>query len=303
MRPKALNSILALCLTQLSMMSYAETFYVERLKANGLDEASAETINELVSSAVQYEGHEVTLELSGENSVLRPYLLKLGDSYILKIDKVKNKKIIFSSKLKASDLEDMDTVATRVVRSVINEQSVKDSVKVTDVTKDEETRGTRRFKATRQWRIAFGPAWSQGLNVDGGGTQWSLGYIWGLDPDYDLKLNWSFYVPRADEDDSASFVNFALGMNYFLTRAKHSPFISFELGYASAAASEVNNNFFNLSEDKASGWALGVGLGYKFFRTSTVNVGLVASYQYLFDKTDKTDETPRLGSLNLVVYY
>lgn len=205
--------------------------------------------------------------------------------------------------MKAANIEDMDTVSIRVVRSVLNEEAPSNSAKVTDVTKDEETRGTRRYKATRQWRIAFGPAWSNGLSVNGGGTQWSLGYIWGIDPDYDLKINWSYYVPRSTDEDNARFSEFALGMNYFFTQAKHSLFLTIELGYASAAASENNNTVFNFSEDSASGWAVGLGLGYKFFRTSTVNLGLLASYQYLFDKTEKSDQTPRLSSLNIVVYY
>ncbi|MCB9026664.1 MAG: hypothetical protein H6625_10130 [Bdellovibrionaceae bacterium] len=285
-----------------SYVASAETVYVLEIKTKGVDEASLETVKELISSAVQSEGHSLTSNKNEADSILRPALLKLGDSFILKIDKLKDNKVKYSSKMKAANLEDMDTVSTRVVRSVLNEEAPSKSVKVTDVTADEETRGTRRFKATRQFRFGFGPAWSSGLNVNGGGTQWSLGYIWGIDPDYDLKLNWSFYVPRADEEN-ARYSELALGMNYFMTQAKHSPYLSIELGYASAAASEKINNLFNYSDDNASGWALGVGLGYKFFRTSTVNVGLLASYKYLFDKTDKSDQTPRLGSLNILVFY
>ncbi|MCB0357043.1 MAG: hypothetical protein KDD40_08555, partial [Bdellovibrionales bacterium] len=229
-------------------MSWADTVAVKEIQAKGVDEGSMETISELIKSAVTSEGHDLVSDGQNAQWVLRPKLLKLGDSYILKIDKMKGKSVQFSTKMKAADLEDMDTVAGRVVRSVMNEETPRESVQVTDVTKDEETRGTRRYKATRQWRIGFGPAWSGGMNVEGGGTNWGLGYIWGIDPDYDLKLNWSFYVPRADEDDNARFTNFALGLNYFWTRAKHSPFLSLEIGYASAAASENTDNIFNVSD-------------------------------------------------------
>ncbi|MCB0392168.1 MAG: hypothetical protein KDD58_12830 [Bdellovibrionales bacterium] len=301
---KLFINFLLLIFLNLSQSVFAETIYVQDIKAKGgVKSGTLETIKELVSSGVVSEGHELMTEAGTAEFILQPKLLKLGDSYILKIDKIQNGKIKFSSKMKASSLSDMDTVAVRVVRSVMEETLPRDSAQVNDVTEDEVHQGTRRYQATRQWRFSFGPAWSNGLNVDGGGTNWGFGYVWGLDPDFDLKLNWSIYTPRSDEDDNARFTNVTLGMNYFLTRAKHSPFASIEIGYGSAAASEDSNNFFGISDDDASGWTIGLGLGYKFFRTSTVNVGIFGSYQYMFDKTEKSNQTPRLGSVSLVVYY
>jgi len=282
----------------------ADTFFVEKLKTQGLDESSRETIYELILNAISSEGHESIAKPSKSTPILVPKILKLGESYILKIDKVSEGRVQFSSKMKATSLDDMDTVAVRVVRSVINESNPKEGATVADVTQDEETQGTRRFKAIRQWRFAFGPAWSHGLNVKGGGTQWGLGYSWGLDPDFDLRLHYSFYVPRSDEDDNARFMNLSLGLDYYLTDKKHSPFVGFDIGYASAAASDRNStNFFNLSDDTASGWTVGISAGVKFFRTSTVNLGIVANHYFMFDKTDKSDKTPQLSTLNLVVYY
>ncbi len=286
-----------------SYFALADAIYVEPISSQGVDEASKETVYELITNAVVTEGHNLVTDKSSAKSVLRPKILKLGNAYILKIDKVQNNKIKYSSKMKSAGLDDMDTVSTRVVRSVLREQSAKDSVTVTDVTKDEETQGTRRYKSSKQWRFSFGPAWSEGLNVDGGGTQWGIGYNFGVDPSFDLKLDFSFYVPRADKDDDAAFRNVSLGLDYFLTSAKNSPFISADIGYASAAASEDSNNFLNLSDDKASGWTVGIGLGYKFFRTSTVNLGIAATYRYMFDKTSKSNQTPRLSAINLIVYY
>ncbi len=287
----------------LSLTVQADSVFVQKIKSKGVDADSKEAIQEIISSAVTSEGHELVESSSEAGSILRTKVLKLGQSYTLKIDKLQDGKVRFSSKMKSADLEDMDVVAVRVVRSVLSEQSLKSSVTVTDVTKDEETRGTRRYQATRQWRFGFGPAWSGGLNVDGGGLMWGLGYVWGIDPDFDLKLNWSVYSPKESDEDNARFTDFALGMNYFLSRSKHSPFVSVEIGYASAAAAEEASNFFDLSDDEASGWAVSLGGGMKFFRTSTVNLGLFGSIKYLFDKTEKTEKTPRVTSVGLVVYY
>jgi hypothetical protein len=284
----------------------ADVVYVNEVGGEGVDSATKASIQSLIESSVnQVSGkHTLTEKRESAKTVLRGQLLKLGDAYILTLDKMVGGKVTFSSKMKSTTLEDMDTVASRLVEAVLNEKALADTATTQSITRDEETRGTRRYEATRQWRFSFGPAWSNNLNADGPGTVFGLGYIWGLDPYVDLKLVMTFYNPREDGKDDADFSNLAIGVNYFFDLNKNSPYLTSSLGYAGAASSDGGaDTIFDTSADEADGWALTGGVGYKFFRTSTVNVGFEASYTYLFDKTDKTKVNPSTTFAEIVVYY
>ena len=88
---KLFINFLLLIFLNLSQSVFAETIYVQDIKAKGgVKSGTLETIKELVSSGVVSEGHELMTEAGTAEFILQPKLLKLGDSYILKIDKIQN---------------------------------------------------------------------------------------------------------------------------------------------------------------------------------------------------------------------
>ncbi len=215
------NSLTLVVLLLLSAIASATTVFVNKVDGSGVDEASTESTFELIKSAVpQNSGYTLSENKTTVEVVLTPKLLKLGDAYILKIDKFKGSNLLFSSKMKASNLADMDTVAQRVVRAVLNESESERNAEVTDVTEAEQTLSTRRYQATRQWLFSFGPAWSAGINASKDDVLWNLGYVWGLDPDWDVKINYMMYAPSGN----ANFYDLSLGMNYYFSRSKNSLF-------------------------------------------------------------------------------
>jgi len=281
----------------LAPFALADTYFIYETKGKGIGSDDKETITELIKSAVQEQDQQIT-ELSGTADYsLKPRLLKLGESFILKIRKYKGKKAIYSGKLKASSLEDMDTVVTRLVRAAINEESAKKNARVDDVTKNEVEKTNRRKKALKQWYFGFGPGKSSNLNTSESALSFTFGYNWGIDEKFDLNLSYEFFVHK--DSDTARFSSFDIGINYFLTANDSSIFFTGLVGYGSAQAHDPNGTIF--TSDDASDFVLGGGAGFKFFRTSNVNVGLLASFKWMASSTSKGN--PTIYSLRLGIYY
>lgn len=284
-----------------SVVGNAQSVFVNEVQGEDLDKGTLRSVFELVrSSVVQEKGYSLAADGKSAQLLLQPKLLKLGDSYFLSIDKLRGNSVVFSSRMKSANLDDMDTVALRVVRAVLRETQAAETASVRDVTKNEETQNTRRIQATRQWRLGFGPGWGQNLESKKAGTAFELGYVWGMEAAWDLYLNWTIYSGRGS-DDNSRYSAFALGANYFFTESKHAPFVTASFGYGGATVNDKDSSIFD--EDSASGWAVGAGGGIKFFRTSTVNVGLSLNHSVTIDKTKKSDKTPGLSTLILAVYY
>ncbi|MCB0386523.1 MAG: hypothetical protein KDD43_14110, partial [Bdellovibrionales bacterium] len=155
----------ALLFSGVVFSALAETVFVAPTKGSGVDANSLGSITELIRAAVaESEDYELVDDQGSAKIVLKSKALRLGDSYILSMVKYVDKKKAFASKLKAANLDDMDTVSGRLVRSVLTEVRAQKDARVSDVTQDEETRGTRRKKAIRQWELSFGPASPGNLN-------------------------------------------------------------------------------------------------------------------------------------------
>ncbi len=286
-------------------LAQATTVFVPPIEGKGVEASDNEAIEELVKTGVEkVSGYHLSTDADKADLHLRVKVLKLGSAFVIKADKIENHKIIFSTRMKAPGIEEMDVVALRVVRSALSEKEPKDAATVEDVTAEEERSSSRRFQAVRQWQFGFGIATSSNLNVKGQSTQWSLGYNWSLDPQFDLQLMWDLYLPKISGD--ARFTDLSLGLAYHFSTGKHTPFVGADIGYGAASAADGDNNsvFGSVSsDDTASGWVLGLSGGMKFFRTTSVNLGLVLRYSYMFEKTRVSDLTPSVTSVRLIVYY
>lgn len=287
-----------------SLNSFASSYYVAKPKSKGTTPATIEAVFELFKSAIAGSKDHTLQNSPGEaNFTVQPKILQMGETVLVIADKIQNNKVIFSTRMKSEDLSDLDTVVNRLFSSLEKEENITTTAKVNNVTEAEEYQSTRRFQATNQWQFAFGPAWGNKLNTSKAGNFFSFGYVWGLDPHFDLKLNFYGFNPE-DSEDAAYFRSTMLGMNYFFDLNKHSPFITGSLGFISAAADDGSgDSILNQSDDDASGWGVDVGLGYKFFRTSSVNIATSINYSYLFEKTKITQENPGLTRFIISVYF
>ncbi len=281
--------------------AWADSYFVEEPKGVGTSDADRNSVAELVRIGVSQNGHTVSAKKEDATFTLAPNLMKLGDAYVLSLQK-KNKagSVVFADKMKATEMSDMDTVASRLTRAVIEQKSLEETADVTNITRDEETLNSRRYNATRQWILGIGPGWTTNLRSGGGGFTFALGFLWGLDPDFSLNLSWMINNGR-DSDDS-SFSDFSIGGEYYFKRSKFSPFLGVRMGYDVAKTSDsCDSSATSCKEDKASGWGGTLTGGYKLFRTSTVNAAIMGNYTYIFDET--TAGNPSLFSILFAVYY
>lgn len=294
--------ILALTLL-LTPAAWADRVFIEPVKGAGVAESDRESVGELIRIAVtEYSRHTVTGNAEEADISLAPALMKLGDSYVLSLQK-KNKsgQAVYGEKMKAAKLAEIDTVAARLTRAVLDGASAETTQDVTNVTEQEQTNINRRLTATRQWIVGFGPGWTSNLASQGGGFTFALGFLFGVDPDFSINLSMNTNSGR-DGDDS-SFTDFSLGGEYYFTRNKHSPFVGARLGCATARVDGDGCNALSIgcSQDRASGWSGTVTAGWKFFRTSNVNMAIIGTHTRLFDRTSLGD--PSLTSAQIAVYF
>jgi hypothetical protein len=292
--------VLTFCM---SSAAFADKVFVESARGNGVADSDRESIEELVRMAVPQSGsHTVVSKKEDADYTLAPSLMKLGDAYILTIQK-KNKSgsTIFAEKMKAGNLSEMDNVSGRLTRAVINQTVVANTADVTNITTEEEHMNSRRYNATRQWVVGLGPGWSSNLNSKGGGFSFLLGFLWGLDPDFSISLTW--LINNGPDKDHSTVSDFSLGGEYYFSRSKFSPFVGARLGYGGATMNTNNCPiaYAGCGTDRASGWAGGLTAGYKLFRTSTVNAAVIANYTQIFDRTSAG--SPGLTALLLAVYF
>ncbi len=283
----------------------ATVFVQPPATSEGTEAGLGSTLYELVKAAVSDEsGYSLSGTAKDADVTLQPRLLKLGGSYIVSVDKLKGDKIVFTTKMKAATADDIDNVSSRVVRSALRETKATESAQVGDVTQAEINQNNNRIQTTRQWKLGFGPAWGDQMNTDKSGINFTLGFVWGIDPNFDLDLNFRSTAFEKSKESGAHFTEFMIGTNYYLTRNRNAPYLTAGLGRAWASASIPDSNtLLNTSDDTVNAWGARLGVGYKFFRTSTVNLGVEVNYSKVFGETSRSKSAPGLTSASLALYY
>lgn len=303
-RSRFLLTLLPLAIALMGAVANAASVFVQPPATEGDAQLNA-SLYELIKAAVSEEsGYSLANSAKEADVQLRPRLLKLGSSLIVTVDKMKGDQVTFTTKMKAASTDDLDNVSSRVVRSALRETKAQESAEVGDVTEAEVTQNTRRIQTTRQWKLGFGPAWGDQMNTDKSGILFTLGFVWGIDPNFDLDLAFRTSGFTKDNQTGAHFTEFLIGTNYYLTRGRNALFLTGGVGRATASVSTPNNNtIVNFSEDTVNGWSARVGIGYKFFRTSTVNLGVEVNYSKVFADTSISKNSPGLTSAALALYY
>jgi len=204
--------------------------------------------------------------------------------------------------MKSKKLSDIDRVTERLVEAVLKEKEIEDTAKVNNITDAETKMNTNRYEVTSQWLFGFGSAWLNNANIGKSGFYWKLGHEWGLDPNFSLKV--SFDGVSLD-GSSADFNVLQMALNYYFNLSKTSPYVGLGVGHGSSNASACKTRLLGLTcseaSKNASGWVATASAGFKFFRTSTVNIGLESEYAYIFDPTQYGH--PSRISVSLAIYY
>jgi hypothetical protein len=255
----------------LPLVVQASQVFVEKTTGSDLTEGELNTVTSLIKTSVPESGADQIVESSHEaDFILRPSLIRLGQSYILNIAKVRSGKTVFSSKLKATKFDEMDKISLRLTRSVLSEERAGDKPRVGEVTDHESKEGSQRRPTHDRKYVAFGGSTLGQLNAPGVGYSLGLGYSWDLNT-VALKL-----LLDGNLSGSALFMNVGAGINYYLTSTDFSPYVSgdFGLGWSKSDGGSL------ISGANSAGFVFGLGAGVEFFRTASVNldIGLHASF-------------------------
>jgi hypothetical protein len=257
----------------ISISAIADTFYVEGANSSFDDEKA--TAVELIQSAVAELGHKVVDDPAKAEFTLRPRLMRLGSAYILKLEKRKAGVAVFSSQLKAQQLEELDRVAKRLTRSVIKNSPADDDARVGEITNEEATQGVQRRPAVGGVHFALGPVFLANSGTSGVGYGFTLGKSW--------DLNNALILIRADVfgQGSAFAADLGLAGHYFLLDTKYAPFVGGEFGFGG-----IRQNTGTLfSDDFHLGFFLGPIAGVQLFRTSTVQLELAVRWSIMLQST------------------
>jgi hypothetical protein len=297
---RVVSAIVSLCFGLLVIFSWtsalAEVYFLKTAVNASVPSDQMAAINDLVRMAVSgVSGVRLVGEEVEASAVLDPQVVKIGNAYVLGLTKIRNGQIVFQQQARAASLEDMDTVAVRVARATITERPFKSDTRVSDVTEDQVTRGTRRKETVNQWFIGFGPGRTTHMNSDNNGVYWSFGYTWGMDEHFNLVIGSELLKVR----DSNSYIMQAyVGGDYHLSDHSTSPYLSAGLGYGSARA-HTGGGLLAPQTDSASGWVVSGGAGIKFFRASRVNLSLSGRYIMVTEKTSTGLPSATIGAIKL----
>ncbi len=274
-----------------SLHAKSDTFYVQETSAINVSKEDAQAVTELIRSSVsESTKHQAVTTGANASYTLKPKILKLGNSYMLTIDKVKNDQVIFSTQMKASSIEELDRVSKRVVRAVIDQVSAGSDSRVEDLTQSEIAEHKRR-ETLKRWYFGLGPSFTNNLNNNGSLFGWDVSFNWEM-PDAALKIFM--------EGAGAAMFDFGIGGNYYFSNRDQTPLIMATLGYGSTTK-QKDPNVSPYSDEGTPGFILGTGLGYQFFRTSSVVLELLGHYSIMLNKN--SIGTPSIYGFRVGLYF
>ena len=290
-----MKNTIVLTLLFISSLAFADKFCVQPFaRETGASESNTAT-TELVKDAVQETGHQVVDNPSECEFTLKGKVLKLGESYILSLEKFKKSERVGAKKLK-TNLDDMDRAASRVTRAIIDGENAKKNVTLDDVTKEDVESTNRRIQTMKQLLIGFGPVFFDNMGSSDIGIGATAAYQYTINPEFDAKLEATFAVGK--DESSINVLYGAIELDYFFTNGNISPFLGLELGFGTFAGAD---NSSLLSKDREDGFVGGVALGVKFFRASTLNILAIYNYTYLFEKLSRGN--PSMSSLQVGISF
>ena len=248
----------------------ADTYKINTIK-NTLEQKELEmSYRALIHHEMASLGHRE--QENSPDMILNGSILSFGNSYILTLSKTRKDKIT-SFKLKASEIDELDLITKRLVRSVLKEQSPDTGIKIGEVTKSESKKMDRKKKVRKNLSFSLGPGWMNSAEETKEGTFINVGLNWGLDSYFDLGLALEIF----EEDSVMEEMMWGILFNgrYHISDSKHSPYINLSFGRGSYTYESPDDDV-----DYPSGWIFGASIGHHFYRNHSTNMAIEAGYRY-----------------------
>lgn len=282
---------IALSLIFLASNAWSNTVFVDQVSG---PKNAAPAFQALIKSEAELNGYQLVRELQNADYVLKGKIIELGQAYVITLSKQSTTDSeSFSQKAKIRQIEELDSVTESLTRAVLKSKSMK---KKDQVTEDQMNEEIQMKTVTRQFYAGFGTAASHGLGDSNRGFHWAAGYIFGLDPQFGLRLHFD----DTNLNNSRGGSTFAgVGAQYYFTRDQHAPYALGLIGFSTAKTFLRNPSTI----ERENGWGLQAGLGMQFFRTTALNFAVEATYTTSMYKFSSTGRTPGNFGLRLVFFW
>lgn len=269
-----LLSALALVFSTASV--YADTFFVAPTSGDSIDDSLKTSINELISSSLMDKGHQVTKDRDQADFEIDSQGIRVGGSVIVVMRKLSGGKTLYSERMKAQTVDEMDTVVARLVEAALSDQSVESTIKIGAISENEMTEVERRTKSRRFSVSGIGPFKFTNLKTDLVGYHLAFGDIREVTPQAAIRTMFegSFRTHNigGSDSESAYLASFNIGGIYYFKSTRTSPYLAGSFGYGGAYSSGTE-----------SSWGLtgGAELGVAWFRTASSQLQLGLKYMML----------------------
>jgi hypothetical protein len=299
--------------------SRAATYFInDAVIENGVSAQDGRAATTLVKNAVAGRyGDAVVNDQSRASYTLQPRLMRLGESYILTVEKSRGDETLFAAQTKISRIDQLDQAARSMANEAIEEPSGKNSKLVQIVVDPRARQGNGSTSGTTMkpdgadiygttpelsdqgrkvsyWTLGFGPTFATRLKDDSVMYNFSAGRVWDINPKAEIKLIGEANLSSGDR--SAKLFNLGVGPNFFLPEmsADTAPYLTADIGYGVAE---------NADGDTANGFSIGAGAGFQFFRTTQTTMDLVVRYTTVLDTVGRGEKNPSVLGARLAVNF
>lgn len=276
----------------------ADVFVQDAIQENTSSKWGTATTS-LVRDAVTSEGeHRLSRNQAGAEYVLQPKLLGLNDGYILTIEKRRGDKVVLAKQVRLSSLDELNNAATRATHEALADATPISSATTSDVEVIELDNPLETTNRVDKWDRDYSPVydyWTAGVGPFGGNNldtknilySMALGHTWDIHPRVAIRALGEAAFSTGDED--ARIFNVAVGPSYYFMGGDNarSPYANLDFGYGFGQA----NN-----DEDLSGFSLGLGVGYRFFRTATTGMEINVRWATLFDPAVGEDNPQIIGA-------
>jgi hypothetical protein len=322
--PLLTMAVVTMAFMSLPTLSHAAAYFVrDTLMESDVNETHARAAASLIRDAVSARSGDILVrDEYRADYILQPRLMRLGESLVLTVEKIRGEETLFAAQVKVNRIEQLDSASRAATNAAIDEPSLPSprsiaSVEVPPIVPYRAPQttepqppfppqppsvGEARARSidvlpddrkVSYWTMGVGPFLSRRLASDNLMYNFTVGHTWDINPAASVKLLGDAFFSSGG--DRARLFNVATGASVFLP--SESPdtatYLTGDLGYGFTT---------DATGEDGDGFSFGTGVGVQFFRTTETTLDLLLRYSVVFDPSDDEGDPSTIG-LRLAVNF
>lgn len=305
-----MNKVTLIALILWPALGWSAAFYVhETIAEPGIALEDARAATNLIKSSVAARSSDTLIDDDYRADYnLQPRLMRLGDSTILTIEKMRANEVLYTAQVKVDRIDQLDRAARNATFAAIDEPSLAQRRSGTIVETRPETgppvtiytgpytsgetarsvsRGVNVLPMERKvayWTVGVGPFIPRRLDSESLMYGFMGGRIWDINPRFSAKA--IIEANFSSGAEKARLFNFATGGSYFFDSARAtSPYATVDIGYGLA----------DTDDESAEGFSFGTGAGIQFFRDTETTLDLLVRYAVVLNSVNGEGDPSVIG--------